>query len=217
MCPLKRGRFSYCLRLKSSPTALDELIAFSKSVTQNWWVDFNASLEFGAWERFISDADLSRCLYIEQPFAIGTIPNSLPKSLPRLLADEDLAVVGQKEIQATPYSGVILKAVRHDLPAFIDWIHFSQGAGLSSVSGGMVCDKVGADLVELFNNSMSVCAESDETHLFFNESVHAPAERTYKIEADGSVSVNPDAIEWVRESYTLQKVVRVVGASSDLH
>ena len=192
-------------RYKGSSNNLEGLIKITLEQNEPWSVDFNGSLNYEQWELFCSKAFFAKCAYIEQPLAIGKLNQEMANLCPvALYADEEMEWLSNENFVSSPYSGMVLKPIRHDPDELIKWIEIARAYKIPCVVGGMVCDYVASAFEEFWNKLMTIQHKEFCITSFFDlEPWKYPV---YYDEAT-EIKVNKQIFDYVRSEYKLVKSV----------
>jgi len=199
----------YIAKIKGGPFILDQLIDLTDSCNRKWIVDFNASLNKEEWVYFCKKANFQNCKFIEQPCKLGILNSDLALLCPvDIYADEEMLQLTPEKIFSSPYSGFILKALRHNAYKLIEWIKFGQTYNFPFMISSMISDTIAQDFDLLINESATYNLYSDRSFKYFQSPLEIQY-RTYKREIDGSISINKEAINKVQQSYELATTISI--------
>ncbi len=195
------------VKIKSDLKSIKQLIAFSKNSTNRWCVDFNGSLSEEAWTYLIKNANFDNCLWVEQPFPCSKLTFKLANQSPvSIYADEEISRLSPATFKSSPYTGFILKTIKHDFSVFLEWLTFAQNNEIPCIIGTQVCDEVSSSLCRFFNQFSTICVDYTSLASFF---IGANLNEEIFTLKEGFVNINSKVFEFVEDNYSLLFVAEI--------
>jgi len=158
---------NYLQRFKGSAHNMNEIAEWSHKNKDQWTIDFNAGLSKEELESFIEMADLSNCLFIEQPLLPGA--SSLPEAPVDYWADEELKELAPNKFLESNFRGFMLKPLAFDFQEFCDWITFANKSEIPFFISGLACDNLFFSFLKYWNSFSTWQNVYPESSNFFTE------------------------------------------------
>lgn len=155
------------LKLKGSPDNLNEIIETSQVLArkkQNWMVDFNGSLDQSELLHFEEKADLTTCLWIEQPLPAGKWATSRGSST-RVFLDEEMQNTSLERFLQSQAQGFVLKPWRYSVSEYQTWHRFAEENNIPYIVGSMIQSPIADLLCDKLNQFAPIRYETQEPYL----------------------------------------------------
>jgi hypothetical protein len=142
------------VKIKGSSKYLESITKWSHSYNGQWAVDFNCSLEVREFQKFLIQANLRNCFFIEEPLLLSEPIDYLFNAGVDIWIDERLKDIDLSSKSNDFFSGAFIKPILYKYNSLLEIIHDLNNIDKPFIISSVICDNLYHNFL-IYLNSIS--------------------------------------------------------------